>query len=133
MKKKLLQYGISICAGALIAYWVLETEGLFLASGWPIDTLMMILCDAFFVPGIFLSLLGALVWIASTGFFDALGYALHVASHILIPILKNEYDTYYDFKEARAEKRSATPYFLIFVGLGFLAVSLVFLLLWIYL
>ena len=104
VKKKLLQYGITAVVGALMAWWVMDIEGFFVVVGDPVHT-RAILCDAFFVPGILLSLIGMLVWISSTGFFDALGYAVRTAAHMFLPFVKTERKSFYDYKMEKAEKR----------------------------
>jgi hypothetical protein len=127
VKKKLLQYGITTVVGGLIAWRVMDAEGLFLIAGEPEHT-KAILCDAFFVPGILLALIGMIVWVSSTGFFDALGYAVKTAAHMFIPFIKTERQSFYDYKMAKAEKRGSTPHFITFVGIAFILVSVVFLL-----
>ena len=136
MKKHLLQYGISTGVVLLLALWVLDAEGFFLlyenavAKGMQAQ-LMMVLCDAFFVPGILILCLGIMTWIATTGFFDALKYALHVATHTIIPLFtQNKVKQYYDFKTECAEHRSKPLVFLIIVGAGFCLVSALFGAMW---
>ena len=132
MKKKLLQYGISTAVGLLLAVWVLSAEGFFLlykdavAKGM-VAQLMMILCDAFFVPGILILCLGIMTWIATTGFCDAIRYAMHVATHTILPFFtQSKTKQYYDYKTEREEHRSKPLVFLIFVGIGFCLVSAIF-------
>ena len=132
MKKKLLQYGISTAVGAAISVWVMHMEGLFEIEGLTKDLIYMILCDAFFVAGIFLALFGALVWISSTGFFDTFGFAFRTAAHLILPFIKHDNKTFYDYKTEKAEKRGDTKGFLVIVGIGFLLVSAVFLILWMF-
>ena len=126
-KKKLLQYGICGLVGAVIAYFVMDAEGLFLIWGSSKQSVVSILCDAFFVPGILLTMFGCLLWIANTGFFDSLGYAVRTAAHLLIPFRKTERKTFYDYKEEKAEKRGKTPTFIGIVGGFYLLLSAVFL------
>ena len=130
MKKKLLQYGISTAVGAAISIWVMYMEGLFEIEGLTTDLIYMILCDAFFVAGIFLALFGALVWISSTGFFDTFGFAFCTAAHLILPFIKHDTQTFYDYKTEKAEKRGDPKGFLAIVGIGYLLVSTVFLILW---
>ena len=131
MKKKLLQYGITAVVGALIALWVMNIEGMFLliGAGAP-GAILSILCDAFFVPGILLVLFGALMWVANTGFFDSLGYALRTAAHMFLPFMKTERKSYYDYKTEKADKRGSTPYFMFIVGVVYMVLAVVFLLIW---
>lgn len=129
MKKKLLQYGICGVFGALMAYWVMDLEGLFLLWG-ETATVVSIFCNAFFVPGILLASFGALFWIASTGFFDSVAYAFRTAGHLFLPFLRIERKSYYDYKAEKAEKRTAMPGFIFHVGAFYLALSLICLVIW---
>ena len=129
MKKKLLQYGICGAIGALLALWVMDMSGFFELWQQPAEA-MLILCDAFFVPGILLVMFGALMWIATTGFFDSIAFAFRAAGHLLLPFLHLERKTYYDYKAEKAEKRGSTPYFIFIVGACYLALSVVFLIIW---
>ena len=129
MKKKLLQYGVCFIVGALIAYWVMDIEGLFLVNVH--SEIAAILCDAFFVPGILLTMVGCLIWIATTGFFDSIGYAVKVGMHLLLPFLsRGESKSYYDYKMEKDEKRGITPIFVFIVGLFYLLLSGIALIVW---
>ncbi|MBR5720989.1 MAG: DUF3899 domain-containing protein [Clostridia bacterium] len=122
MKKKLLQYGICFLIGAALALWVMYSEGLFIPNN-PVDV-PAVLCDAFFVPGILMVMVGALLWISTTGLFDALGYAFRVAGHNLLPFLfKKDIDSFYDYKTEKDGKRMKTPVFIFIVGVVFLVAS----------
>ena len=105
----------------------MDAEGLFVVWGTSRTATLMILCDAFFVPGILLTMFGALMWIATTGFFDSLGYAFRTAAHLFIPFKGGERKSFYDYKEERAEKRGGVPYFILFVGMFYLAISMILL------
>lgn len=132
MKKKLLQYGITTAVGAVIALWVMNMEGLFEIEGLTANLIFMILCDAFFVSGILLALFGALVWISTTGFFDTFGYALRTAAHLILPFVKHDTKTFYDYKTEKAEKRTESKGFLVIVGSFYLLLSAIFLMLWMF-
>lgn len=123
MRKKLLQYGISTVIGLLISLWVMDTEAFFDIPDMPLDLMLMILCDALFVPGIFFVMFGALLWIASTGLFDSITYAFRTAAHMFLPFLSKDRKSFYDYKTEKAEKRADTPKFIFVVGIGFLALS----------
>lgn len=129
MKKKLLQYGITTAVGLLIAALVLKAEDISLL--WSdVPSRYSVLCDAAFVPGVLLTLIGALVWIASTGFFDGLAYGFRCVAHLFVPFVKGKAKNYYDFKTERAEKRGEfSAAFLPITGLAFLAVAVIFLVL----
>ena len=108
----------------------MDTEALFGVPDITPKLIAMILCDAFFVPGIFFTMFGALLWIASTGFFDSISYAFRTAAHMLFPILHKERKNFYDYKTEKAEKRAGTPVFIFIVGAGFLAISMICLVFW---
>lgn len=129
MKKKMLQYGISTGIGLLIAFIIMYTKGLFVAGKSP-DQIMHILSDAFFVPGVLIFMIGMLVWVSATGFFDSIGYLFSSAANMLVPFTKKEPKRYADYKEERKGKRIRTPYFMLIVGLCFIAVAAVFVILW---
>ena len=129
MKKKLLQYGICVVLGGLMAVWVMDLEGFFILWGER-ATAVSILCNAFFVPGILFSSFGALFWVANTGFFDSVSYAAHTIGHIFIPFAKSKRKSYYDYKTEKAEKRAPIPGFIFHVGAFYLALSLICLGIW---
>lgn len=131
MKKQLLKYGISTAIGAIIVVLVLNAEGLFFASGYPADTVVMMFCDAFFTAGILLGSFGALLWVSTTGFFDAIGYTAKIVGHMFLPFIgKGEHQNFYDYKMAKAEKRGKVEFFLLIVGGSYFAVSMVLLVVW---
>ncbi|MBQ3013424.1 MAG: DUF3899 domain-containing protein [Clostridia bacterium] len=125
MKKKLLQYGVCSAIGVVLAVFVMAFEGLFGSSGLSAKDVMAILCDAFFFPGALMASIGGLAWIASTGFFDMISYAVNVGAHSLLPFIKLESRTFYDYKEAKAKKRGSAPHFILVVGLILVALSVI--------
>lgn len=126
LKTWLLQYGITTAIGLLISYFVMSSQGLFVLFGSNAET-FSILCDAFFVPGAVLLSVGALVWVAGTGFFDSMAYIFRVAAHMFIPFVKSRPKSYYDYKTEKAERGGKTPMFILYTGVGFVALALVFL------
>ena len=46
---------------------------------------------------------------------------------MFIPFKGGERKSFYDYKEERAEKRGGVPYFILFVGLFYLAISMILL------
>ena len=126
LKKRILQYGITAAVGLAIALLIMNAQGLFVLFGNNADT-WSILSDAFFVPGMIMISVGALVWIAGTGLFDSVSYALTVAAHAIIPFLRNKPKSYYDYKSEREGKGGKTPMFILYTGGGFLLLAVVFL------
>ena len=86
---------------------------------------MRILADAFTVPGVIFMLVAALIWVASDGFFDGIGYAGRLTARMLLPFLKLNDEKYYDYKMRKADNRIHGYSFIFFTGLAFFAVALV--------
>ena len=86
------------------------------------------LSDGFFVSGMMLTGLGALIWISTTGFFDMLSYGVHSLT-VLFSTLKKPQDhaSFYDYKTARDAKRGKPRFGILFAGVGCILVSLLFL------
>ena len=126
LKKRILQYGITAAVGLLIALLIMNAQGFFVLFGNNADN-YSILSDAFFVPGMVMVSVGALIWIAGTGLFDSVSYALTVAAHAIIPFLRNKPKSYYDYKSEREGKTTKIPMFILYTGGGFLVIAVVFL------
>lgn len=89
------------------------------------------LCDAFTIPGLFMCLLGALVWVSNEGAFTGLSYCMRMAICALIPgKRKDGYEKYGDYVERKAQKKVTGYAFLIYSGAAVLAVAIVFLILY---
>ena len=133
MKKKwvgpLLRYGLTALLAALMTLAVLELHG-FAQAATQADR-YRILCDAFTIPGVILLMLGLLVWISDMGTFDGLSYSLRYAFRRLFFVGGAKTETYYDYKEQKKERRrQRSGYsFLLVVGGVFLAVAIVFMIL----
>ena len=86
-----------------------------------------ILSDAFMVPGAILACSSILAWVASEGTFDMISYGLRRGASSLIPFARHNDETFYDYKvKKKAKREGRSAWFLLFVGLGFLLVMLVF-------
>ena len=110
----------------LMAAGVLASRGGF---DQPDGTAMMAaLCDACFVPGVFLTSIGILVLVANEGLFDMLSYGAHSLLVLFSALRKPEnHESYYDYKMRRAERRRNPSRIILWVGLIFMAAAAVFL------
>ena len=88
-----------------------------------------ILCDAFTVPGALLLLSGALMTVSNTGALDGLGYVGKQAVGMFIPGKGLGTERYADYVERRRQKRVQGYGFLYVSGSIFVALALVFLIL----
>lgn len=75
------------------------------------------LTDAFTIPSVVIVMLGALVWVSTTGFFDMLTYGTRRAANALFPFYRYEYVPFYDYKVKKDSKR-ITGYSFMFISGG---------------
>lgn len=88
-----------------------------------------LLCDMFTVPGVFLLLAAALVFVSNEEFFTIFSYAFSYAFRSLIPgaLAGQKHERYGDYVERKRQKGKVKGYsFLTYTGLAFLAIGLVF-------
>ena len=124
-----VQYVSALFVGLVIAVPVAFAQGFSLGQASYLSA--RYLSDGFFVAGMLLGGIGALVWISSTGFFDIFSYGFH-SILVLFSSLKNpkDHEKYYDYKTMREEKRGQPSYFLLIVGVFFLLLAIICLVLY---
>ena len=83
-----------------------------------------ILTDAFFVVGTVITCAGLLVFSSNEGSFDMLVYGVKSFLDMFRKSSMKKYDTFYDYRESRADKKLKFG-FLLICGLMFLTISLV--------
>lgn len=83
-----------------------------------------ILTDAFFVVGTVITCAGLLVFSSNEGSFDMLVYGVKSFLDMFRKNSMKKYDTFYDYRESRADKKLKFG-FLLICGLMFLVISLV--------
>lgn len=85
------------------------------------------LCDGFTLSGAIMILVGIMGLIGGMGAFDGVTYALGFLVRFLLPFLRKEHETFYDYKQRKKEKhRSGNATFLFVVGGVFFAVGIIF-------
>ncbi len=125
MKKAVIKYLSAIAAGGVFTLLVLLINGFFTTDVAIIK--YKLLADAFGGPGIIMILLPVLFWISTDGFFDGITYALSRFGQMITFRGALKQEKYYDYKQRKAQKRMSGFWFILFVGLGFVLVSGVFL------
>ena len=123
--KRWVKYVFAISAAGGMAGIVLWSNDFGKAEGAWIR--LKILADAFTVPGVLLMTAATLIWVASQGFFDGIGYAGRSVLRTVIPFLSMEDEKFYDYKQRRADDRIRGYSYLFYVGAAFFVVSLGFL------
>jgi hypothetical protein len=122
--KKFRRYLIVLSIGFALAILVGAMRDLF--SQTEAKVIFKILCDAFFVPGIFISAAGLIVFSTNEGTFDAMAYGISAFVNMFKrePLKKRE--SFYDYRASRSEKKVKFGYLLI-TGGAFLLVSMIML------
>ena len=119
---RVLSYLITVAIGLAMAVAVFSYRGGF--SQPDAQSMYTALSDAFFVPGIFFTGVGVLVWVSNDGFFDIMAYGMHSLVSLFTPFKgKERHQPYYDFKVARAAKRQKPKNIVLWVGVAFLLIA----------
>ena len=130
LKKNLTKYGISVSLSLLMAYAFValrvdfENPGETALVDW-----YLIICDAFTVPGLLFTMFGCLMSLSNQGAMDGLGYVAVNGLKMLIPGAATKMERYKEYLERRRANRIRGYGFLYVVGLGCLAISGVFMVL----
>lgn len=88
-----------------------------------------ILCDAFTLPGLFITLFAILCSINYSGGLDTVAYLMSYLPRVIAPGAFGEPKRLLDFVEERREKRKKGYGFLYVVGFIFLGIAIIFLIL----
>ena len=124
-----LQYGVSALVGLALSLAVAVSRGL--SGSVNLAWNARYLSDGFFVAGLLMTGVGALVLVASTDFYDIFAYGLRNLVAIFAPMAKTRQAMkYYEFKESRAERRGKKRFFVLVTGLAYLGLALACL--WVY-
>ena len=86
-----------------------------------------LICDAFFVPGIIFTCFGTLLAISNEGFFDIFTYSFRMMFDTFTKSknFRSEYETYFDYTRRNRESNTNVK-FALHVGLVFVAISIIF-------
>lgn len=125
--KKILPYLITALIGAAAAVLVIC-----LRSVWalPVRDRMGALSDAFLIPGAVLAGVGLLIFASNGGLFDMLAFGvLMIFNAFRRDLSKRRYKDFYEYREAKKGKNRDMAFMLI-VGLFYIAVSVVFLIIY---
>ena len=127
-KVTLRKYAICVAIELVIAFLVIWSRGFFTDS---LAVNIQILSDAFFVPGILMTLFAGMMYISSEGALIGIGFVLRNAVLTFIPMGRAKQERYIDYRErklARAKKRSNRH--ILVTGLIFLLIGVVFTVIW---
>lgn len=126
--KKLIKYLVVTAFGLALTLFVLISKDIFNKTDPKV--IFHILSDAFFIPGVLITCVGLLVFTSNQGSFDMIIYGFQSFINIFRKdINARKHKTFYDYKEAKKDNKRSFGYICL-VGLGFLAVTAIFVILW---
>ena len=120
--KALYRFAIVLVIGLLLAALIAGSKGI-LSQTEPVR-IFHILCDGFFVVGVVITSAGLLVFSSNEGTFDMLVYGVKTFMDAFRKERTMKYDTFYDYRVSREEKKLQYG-FLLICGLLFLAIAFV--------
>ena len=120
--KSIKKYLITLLIGFAMVALIVWGKDLFVQTDPKV--IFHILCDAFFAVGVVITGAGLLVFSSNEGTFDALIYGVSSFVNMFrIHHKERKYETFYDYRAAKAEKKFSFG-FLLICGLFLLAVSM---------
>lgn len=119
-------YGLTILLASCVTIYYIRSNSFSLLS-----TIQKyrVLCDAFTIPAVFLICFAVALMISNAGFFDGVFYGIKTGLKMLIPGLGLTNESYADYKARKRNKPIKGFWFILHVGLLFLAIAIVFLVL----
>ena len=127
--KRLILWALVLAVGALIAWGAAAARGL--KAGVGTAMALRYWSDGCFVAAVLIGGVGALTWISTTGLFDIFAYGFSSVIVLFTPFRKpRDQMSFYDYKTCRAEKRRPARFELLAAGAFFLALSILFLVLY---
>ena len=127
-KVKLIKYAVCFGIEVFVAFLVIWSKGFFTER---IAVNLQILADAFFVPGVLMSLFAGMLYVSGEGALIGIGFVLRNAVLAFIPMGRAKHEKYADYRERKLSnaKKQDNSYVLI-TGLFFLAIGIILTLIW---
>ena len=119
--KKFRKYLITLIVGAAAVFCIAWAKDIFAQT--ESQKIFHILCDCFCAVGTVMCCAGLLIFSGNEGTFDMLAYGVSSFIDLFRATSKKKYDTFFDYRESRSEKKLRFG-FLLICGLLFLAISL---------
>ena len=127
-RNNLIKYGSCLATGLLVAYGYLSGCDFFKLE--QVDQYRL-LSDAFMIPGFFMVAIGLIIFLSNEGAFHGIGFVLGKTVSFLLPFLHKQRDEKYaEYVERKSSKPTVGYSFLFICGCLFLAVSIVFVMLY---
>ena len=118
--KDIRKYLITLAIGLAMAGCIAFSKDVF--NQVELSMVFHILTDSFFAPGILIVGFGALIFVSNEGVFDGLVYGITSFLDIFRKEKKNQYRTFFDYKEGKGNRDTKFG-FLIICGMIFILIS----------
>lgn len=125
-----IKYLICFCVASFITVGVFAIRGFFTDN---VGVNIQILSDGFFVSGILFLIFAGMMFISSEGALIGIGFVLRSVAQTFIPMGRKNHEFYHQYRERKLAERKATAsddHCILVVGLFFLAISIVFTVIW---
>ena len=127
-KVTLRNYAICFGIEALIAFLVIWSRGFFTQSP---AVNVQILSDAFFVPGILMTLFAGMMYVSGEGALIGIGFVLRNAVLTFIPMGRAKQERYADYRARKlSEAKKRNDRCILVTGLFFLIVGVILTVIW---
>ena len=127
-----LLWGLLALGEAAAALLVARWQGLNTANPIPVNARW--LSDGCFVVGLMMTGVGLMTWVATTGFFDIMSYGVQYGVRALVGLFggsrKPNNQNFYEYRTEREAKRGKPVYAILLSGIAFIALSLLFLMIY---
>lgn len=122
------KYAVCVGVELVIAFLVIWSKGFFTDR---IEVNIQILSDAFFVSGILMTLFACMLYVSSEGALVGIGFVLRNAILAFVPMGRAKQERYADYRERKMrEMKKNNDRCILITGLSFLAIGIVFTLIW---
>ena len=125
--KTIKKYLITLAVGFLMAGLVMYSKDIF--NQTELSEILHILTDSFSIPAVLITGFGGLIFVSNEGVFDGLAYGLTSFIDMFRKEKKNQFRTFYDYKESKSERNMSFGYLLI-CGVLFIVIDAVMLILY---
>jgi hypothetical protein len=129
-KSLLIKYIICFSVASLMTVVVFWIRGFFTDN---IGENIQILSDGFFVSGVLMLAFAGMMFISDEGALIGIGFVLRSVAQIFIPMGRKNHEFYAQYRERKLAERKAktsNDHCVLVVGLVFLAISIVFTVIW---
>lgn len=127
-KSVLIKYLICFGVASLITVVIFAIQGFFTDN---VAVNMQILADGFSISGALMLAYAGVMFISGEGAFIGIGFVMKTVAQMFIPMGRKNHEFYADYREKQLAKlKKAEDHCVLITGLAFLAVGIVFMIIW---